>query len=131
MSNLRSVPISFAEACAFVAQHHRHHRPPVGHKFSVAAAMDDKIVGVAIASRPVSRVLDDGLTLELTRMTTDGTRNVCSFLYGLVRRIGLEMGYKRMLTYTLPEEGGASLRASGWTLVGEAGGGSWSSNPVR
>jgi hypothetical protein len=35
------------------------------------------------------------------------------------------MGYRRLITYTLKSEGGASLRASGWRLLGEAGGGNW------
>ena len=82
---LELVPISLKEANAFVAQHHRHHRPVTGHKFSVAAAvngaLDGEIVGVAIVGRPVSRYLDDGWTLEVNRLCTDGTRNACSFLY--------------------------------------------------
>ena len=104
---------------------HRNHKSSIGAKFCVAAYDGEKIVGVAMAGRPVSRHLDDGWTLEVNRVATDGTRNACSFLYGAVRRIGKEMGYKKFITYTLPEEGGASLRASGWTLVGEAGGGNW------
>lgn len=119
------VPITYREACAFIERHHRHHPPPTGQVFAVAAAKDGEIVGVATAGRPVSRRLDDGWTLEVNRVATDGTRNACSFLYGACRRIGREMGYKRFVTYTLPEEGGASLRGAGWTLVGEAGGGSW------
>lgn len=123
---LTVVPITFAEARAYVAQHHRHHPPPVGHKFSVGVAKDGEIVGVAIASRPTARHLDDGWTLEVTRLATDGTRNACSFLYGAVRRIGKAMGYRRFVTFTMPEEGGASLRASGWTCTGDTPGRSWS-----
>ncbi len=119
-------PISLREACAFVQHHHRHHRPPRGMLFALAAAIDEKIVGVAIIGRPVSRLLQDGWTAELTRLATDGTRNACSFLYGRAWRAARALGYRRMLTYTLPEEGGASLRAAGWKLIGEAGGGTWS-----
>jgi hypothetical protein len=36
------------------------------------------------------------------------------------------LGYRRLVTYTLAEEGGASLRAAGWRNVGAAGGGTWS-----
>lgn len=122
---LRVVPITYREACAYIERHHRHHRPSRGQVFGIAAAEGDTIVGVATAGRPVSRHLDDGWTLEVNRVATDGTRNACSFLYGAVRRIGKEMGYKRFVTYTLPEEGGASLRGAGWKLIGEAGGGSW------
>ena len=61
------VPISLKDANAFVAEHHRHHRPVVGHKFSIGCAQDGKLVGVAIIGRPVSRYLDNGLTLEVNR----------------------------------------------------------------
>jgi len=130
-ARLVAVPITFAEAKAFVKLHHRHHLPPVGHKFSVGVATvgsvgEGTICGVASTSRPVSRVLDDGWTLEVSRVATDGTRNACSFLYGAVRRAGLALGYKKFVTYTLPEEGGASLRGAGWILAStKAGGGSW------
>jgi hypothetical protein len=123
--SLVAVPITYREACAFIERHHRHHVPARGQVFAIAAAIGDTIVGVATAGRPVSRHLDDGWTLEVNRVATDGTRNACSFLYGAVRRAGKAMGYRRFVTYTLPEEGGASLRGAGWQLVGEAGGGSW------
>ena len=119
-------PISFAEAREFVIAKHRHHQPPVGHLFSLAASVDGEVVGVCIVGRPVARMLQDGWTCELTRMATDGTRNACSFLYGRAWRAAQAIGYKRMVTYTLPEEGGASLRGAGWKLIGAAGGGSWS-----
>jgi hypothetical protein len=122
---LTLVPITYREACAFVRQHHRHHKPSTGQVFAIAVAEGDNIVGVATAGRPVSRHLDDGWTLEVNRVATDGTRNACSMLYGAVRRAGKAMGYRRFITYTLPEEGGASLRGAGWELIGEAGGGSW------
>ena len=81
---------------------------------------------VAIVGRPVSRMLDDGNTLEVNRVATDGTKNACSALYGAARRATFALGYTRLVTYTLPEEGGASLRGAGFKLLGEAGGGSWS-----
>lgn len=123
---LTIVPTSLPEANAFVAQHHRHHKPVPGAKFCIAATTGEHVVGVAIVGRPVPRMLDDGWTLEVNRCCTDGTRNVCSFLYGAARRATWALGYRRLITYTLPEEGGASLRASGWKLLGERGGGSWS-----
>lgn len=124
--NLVLVPCSLEEANAFVAEHHRHNAPMPGAKFTVAAAHSGKVVGVAIVGRPVARLLDDGWTLEVNRVCTDGTRNCNSFLYGAVRRAAWALGYKKLITYTLPEEGGASLRAAGWRLVGETGGGPWS-----
>lgn len=123
---LDHAPISLAEANEFVARHHRHHPPVIGHKFSIAAVANDEVVGVVIVGRPVSRHRDDGLTLEVTRLCTDGTRNACSFLYGKAAKAAFAMGYCRIGTYTLPDEGGASLRAAGWTLIGETPGKSWS-----
>lgn len=119
------VPCTLAEANAFVEQHHRHHGPVVGHKFSIAVHDNGMIHGVVIVGRPVNRVLDDGWTLEVTRCATDGYRNASSALYGAAWRASKALGYKRLITYTLCSEPGASLRASGWTLIGECGGGGW------
>lgn len=119
-------PISLEEANAFVAAHHRHHKPTVGHKFSIAASDEDgKIRGVVIVGRPVSRHLDDGWTLEVNRCATDGCRNACSFLYAAAWKAAKAMGYRRLITYTLESEGGASLRGAGWKLLGLRGGGNW------
>lgn len=123
---LTAYPMDLAEANAFVAEHHRHHRPVVGHKFSIGAALGEKVVGVVIVGRPVARMRDDGMTLEVTRLATDGTRNSCSFLYGAAARAGFALGYKRIGTYILDSESGSSLKAAGWKLIGTAGGGSWS-----
>lgn len=82
--------------------------------------------GVAIVGRPVARHLQDGYTAEVTRLCTDGTPNACSMLYEAAWRAAKAVGYLRIITYTLPQEGGASLRAAGWHLIGPAGGGSWS-----
>lgn len=122
---LELVPITLKEANAFVEQHHRHHKPVVGHKFSVGASDGKKIVGVAIVGRPVSRYLDDGWTLEVNRLCTDGTKNACSFLYSAAWRAARNMGYKKLITYILDTENGASLKASGWKCIGEAGGKRW------
>lgn len=119
------VPCNLAEANEFVRRHHRHHKPVPGAKFSIAVAVNDVIVGVAIVGRPVAWMLDDGFTLEVIRTCTDGTKNANSMLYGAAWRAARAMGYRRLGTYTLPEESGASLRAAGWRCLGEAGGGSW------
>lgn len=107
-------PISLRDACAFIAIHHRHNKPPRGHKFSIAAYMGDDIVGVATAGRPIARLLDDGFTLEVNRTCTDGTPNANSILYGAVWRAAKAMGYKKCVTYIQADETGASLRAVGW-----------------
>lgn len=109
-------PITLAEANAFVIQHHRHHDAVVGHKFSIGAYKDGELVGVAIVGRPVSRYLDDGKTLEVTRLCTDGTRNACSFLYSACARIAKAFHYKKIITYILESENGASLKASNWHM---------------
>lgn len=119
------VPISLAEANEFVRRHHRHHAPVPGAKFCLAVSDDDKIVGVAIVGRPVARLLDYGWTLEVRRTCTDGTRNANSMLYGAAWRAARALGYRKLITYSLPEEGGASLRGAGWKCLGEAGGGIW------
>lgn len=123
--SLQLVPVTLREAKAFVERHHRHHRAPQGGLFAIGAAKDGEVVGVVIVGRPVARMLDDGWTAEVTRCCTDGTRNAPSMLYRAAWRAARAMGYRRLVTYTLPEEGGASLRAAGWRLIGEAGGGSW------
>lgn len=117
-------PINLDEANSFVAIHHRHHKPVVGYKFAIAVS-EIEVHGVAIVGRPVSRHLDDGWTLEVNRCCTDGTRNACSMLYASAWKAAKALGYRRLITYTLPEEGGASLRGAGWILVGERGGGNW------
>ena len=123
---LETIPLDLSEANAFVAQHHRHHSPVVGHKFSIGAVLASTIVGAVIVGRPVSRHRDDGMTLEVTRLCTDGTRNVCSFLYCAAAKACFALGYKRIGTYTLISESGTSLRAVGWRLIGETPGKSWS-----
>ena len=100
---LELVPITLKEANAFVERYHRHHKPVAGHKFSIAASDGEKIVGVAIVGRPVSRYLDNGLTLEVNRLCTDGTRNACSFLYSAAWRAARNLGYKKLITYILVE----------------------------
>ncbi|MFD9947137.1 XF1762 family protein [Nonomuraea sp. NPDC059023] len=115
-SDLHIVPVTLAQAKDFVTQHHRHHKAPVGHRFSIGLAdITNTLIGVAIAGRPVARHYDDGLTLEVTRTCTLGTRNANSKIYGAVRRIATEMGYQRLITYTHATESGASLRGAGWT----------------
>lgn len=125
-------PIKHADANEFVRKLHRHSRPTLGAIFCVSVA-DDVVRGVAIVGRPVARMLDDGKTVEVLRVATDGAKNACSMLYGACRRIAKEMGYHSIITYTLPEEGGASLRASGYVCEGEAGSSAkgWHNRPGR
>ncbi len=125
--SLEIVPITLTEANVFIAQYHRHHAPVVGHRFSIGCSDGEKIVGVATVGRPVSFHLDNGWTLEVNRCCTDGTRNACSMLYQASWRAAKALGYRKLITYTLLQEGGASLRGAGWKCIGEAGGGNWNS----
>jgi hypothetical protein len=125
VSKLQIVPMELDEANAFVSQLHRHHPPVIGHRFSIGAVLEDKVVGVAIVGRPVARARQDGFTAEVTRLCTDGTWNACSMLYAAAWRACRAMGYRRLGTYILKEEDGASLRAAGWRIVHEVRGRSW------
>lgn len=115
---LTLVPVPLAEAKAFIEVWHRHLKPPRGHKFSLGLADDDGIlVAVAVVGRPVARGLDDGRTLEVTRLATDGTRNACSKLYAAAWKATCALAYRKLVTYTREDETGASLRAAGWCLA--------------
>lgn len=118
-------PISIAKANAFVEQNHRHHGAKTGCRFALSVWSENELHGVAICSNPVARNADDGLTLEVARLCTDGTRNACSILYGACARVAKEMGFRKIQTYILESECGASLKASGWECEGEAGRTSW------
>lgn len=119
-------PCTLAQANAFVAKHHRHHHPTPVAKYAIAAVDESSaVVGVVIVGLPKARLAMDGWTLEVTRLATDGTRNACSMLYGAARKAAFALGYSRILTYTLADEEGASLRASGFTLEATIPGESW------
>lgn len=125
MSNLCIRPSTLKTANEFVQKYHRHHKPTTGHKFSISCYDGERLCGVAICGRPVSRHLDNGLTLEINRLCTDGTYNACSMLYSACARIAKDMGYRKIITYILQSENGASLKASGFVCEGEAGGEIW------
>lgn len=117
---LRIVPITLREAQAFVAEHHRHNKPPRGWKFG-AGLVDatETLVGVVTAGRPVARVIQtaEPCTVEVNRTCTDGTRNANSALYGAIWRAAKALGYTRAFTYIQGDETGASLKAAGWVKV--------------
>ncbi len=113
------MPVTFRQACSFIAEHHRHHRPPRGLKFALGVACGNRLVGVATIGRPVARHLDDQCTVEVTRTCTVGWPNANSKLYGAAWKIARAMGYHRLITYTQEGESGASLRAAGFTPVAE------------
>lgn len=119
-------PMKLDDANDFVRALHRHHGKVIGHKFSIGAVKDGELVGVAIIGRPVARRRDDGRTLEVARLCTDGTKNACSFLYGAAARAAFALGYARIGTYILKSEDGTSLSACGWRMIAETPGRSWS-----
>lgn len=124
--HLTLVPISLKGANAYVAEHHRHNRPVAAGVCVVGVREGERLCGVAIIGRPVARMLDDGFTAEVRRVCTDGTYNACSMLLRAAWRAVKALGYRKLITYTLPGEGGASLRAAGFKLVKtDAGGGRW------
>jgi len=119
------VPMELRDANEFVATYHRHHKPVQGHRFSIGANKDGKLVGVAIIGRPVARMTNPREVLEITRLCTDGTSNACSFWYSASARVGKALGYKKIQTFILETEIGTSLQASGWVFDGISGGGQW------
>jgi len=128
--HLEIQPITLKEAQAFVNKYHSHNVASIGHKFSIAVNDGEKVVGVAMTGRPIARHFDDGWTAEVTRCCTDRTKNVASMLYAASWRTARAMGYKRVITYTLPEEPGICLLAAGWKVVGQTKGqGTWTSRP--
>jgi hypothetical protein len=122
--------IELSVANRFVFEHHRHHKPAQGHKFSIGLFDDDGLLhGVAIVGHPNGRYLQDGNTLEVTRLCTDGTYNACSMLYSRCARIAKDFGYRKIITFILASETGASLKASGWVQENDlCGGYDWKNN---
>lgn len=114
------------DANAFITKHHRHHKPVVGHRFSIALWLQDAVqVGVVIVGRPVARMTDQRRVVEATRLCTDGTRGACSALYAAAARAAKEIGYDKIQTFILDSEPGTSLRAAGWVFEQTSSGGDW------
>jgi hypothetical protein len=127
--------VSLREAFRFIASHHRHHLPPQGGIVALGLWQGDRLVGVGVLGRPVSRELQSQGAVELTRacVLPDLPRigphasGAASALDSRMRRLAQALGFVRLVTYTLPEESGASLRADGWQSdLKLVGGGEWS-----
>ena len=135
-AGLTMTPCFLTAAIAFVKQHHRHNKPPVGGLFAAAVRHGNVLVGVAIVGRPVARRFQDGVTCEITRccVLPDAPKNVPSMLYGAAWRAARALGWQRMITYTLQSESGASLRGAGWELIAARKAGdptAWLTRPDR
>jgi hypothetical protein len=127
---MRIVPIYQKEANLFVVKFHRHHKQVVGSIFQIGCKVGDSLVGVAICGRPIGRKIDHTKVIEVNRLCVlETVPNACSKLYGAAARIAKEMGYEKIITYTLQSESGVSLKAAGWIqdAVG-VGGKSWNSS---
>jgi hypothetical protein len=122
---LRTVHVELDEANEYVGRLHRHHKPVTGHRFSIGAARGFDLVGVVIVGRPVARQIDQKHVVEALRLCTDGSKQVCSFLYGAAARAARELGYWRIGTYILASEPGTSLKAAGWTEAHRTRGRDW------
>lgn len=122
---LKAIPLELKQANEFVESLHRHHDPVHRDKMRIGCETNGELVGVVQLGRPVSRVLDDGKTIEVTRLCSDGTSNVCSFLYGKAARLAKEIGYEKIITYILETEIGTSLKAAGWYKEADIRGHSW------
>lgn len=122
---LKIKPIELRDANLFISNNHRHHKPVIGHRFSLSCWNDDVIVGVCIVGRPVSRRVNASSTLEVTRLCTNGYKNACSILYAAAARVGKEMGYSKIQTYILESELGTTLKAAGWKFETTTQGGHW------
>lgn len=127
---MTAVPLTLKQANDLVASLHRHHKPVVGHRFSIGVEHGGKVVGAVIVGRPVARATDQNNVAEVTRLVTDGTRNACSFLYQSAANAAKAIGYEKIQTYILESESGTSLKASGWKFEGMTRGRDWNT-PAR
>lgn len=126
---LTAVPMTLTEAREFVSNFHRHNKAPQGGLYAVGVSDGTQLVGVCIVGRPVARFLDNGETVEVTRccVKDDAPKGSCSFLYARAWQAAKALGWRKLITYTLQSESGASLRGAGWKVVAELSG----SDPKR
>lgn len=122
---MKIIPLTLKQANDYIQKYHRHHKPTVGHRYSLGASQNGELIGVAVVGRPVARMCNAYTTAEVTRLCTNGGKNVCSFLYSACARVAKEMGFERIQTYILESEPGTSLIATGWNKEVESKGGQW------
>jgi hypothetical protein len=122
---LKVVPLTLKQLNVMVSNLHRHHQPVQGHRFSLGAVLDDRLVGACSVGRPVSRGCDWQTTAEVTRLVTDGTKNACSIHYAAAARACKAMGFEKIQTYILEDELATSLKAAGWEFEEMTQGREW------
>lgn len=124
------VPLTLRQANDFVELHHRHSARTAndGGKFAIGLTVDDELIGVAIVGRPVARMLAEVGTAEVLRLcvTPAAPKGACARLYARCKRIWQQMGGRRLVTYTLARERGASLRGAGFIIEAVVPARSWS-----
>jgi hypothetical protein len=128
---MRARPLTLKQANELIAAMHRHHKPVVGHRFTIGAEVEGRLVGAAVVGRPVARNVPQYTVAEVTRLVTDGTKNACSFLYAACARAAAAMGFHKIQTYILASEPGTSLRAAGWEMEATTSGGDWNHGPRK
>jgi hypothetical protein len=127
------------EASSFIAEHHRHHAPPQGGIVALGCWEGMRLVGCGVIGRPVSRELQRQGYCEVTRSCTrediaaagDHANCAASALLGRLRRVADALGFAKMVSYTLPDELGSSLRGAGWTQDEMLTGGGEGNRPGR
>jgi len=122
---LMAVPLNRDEANALVKRWHRHHKPVRSHRFAIGATLEGTVRGGVIVGNPVAASFARQPIAEVTRLVTDGTPHVASFLLGAARRAALAMGYRRLISYIRADEIGTCYRAAGWRRVALVDGRQW------
>lgn len=130
---MKLIPIKQKDAKKFIDTYHRHNKAPRGSVFQIGLQKDNELIGCIMVGRPVSRNLDNGFTLEVNRTCINGYhKNACSMLLGAAVRAAKALGWKKIITYTLPSECGSSLKGAGWTLEHHTSGShSWNNREYR
>ena len=123
---MKLVPIRQRKAKDFVNKFHRHHKAPHGDIYRIGLEKDNDLIGVIMVGRPKNRILDDGYTVEVTRCCIKNEhKNACSRLYAAAARVAKNLGFNKIITYTLQIESGSSLRAVAWKPEAEIKGRLW------
>jgi len=113
---VRLAPISRKDANAFIGREHSHHEGVTSDRFRVALEHEGAVIGVCVLGNPIAPELaKSDSCMEVTRLCTLGRGG--SRLLGAVVRAGLNLGYRRFVSYTRVDERGTVYRAAGWWPV--------------